>query len=135
MQNSNLTSRDLAMIKRIAMNVDADYQKVNKLNTKIQSLQAEVEELQATIDEMEAPVIRKTGGLRSTDLYEKVVTPMYNEDGSVKTDKNGHPMKATKYVLKEKETPVVEEPHIDVVTGELQAEEFDCSNESSNLWS
>lgn len=101
MQNTNLTSRDLAMIKRIAMNVDADYQKVNKLNAKIVELQSTIAELQTNIDEMEAPVIRRTGGLRSTDLFEKVVIPMYNEDGSVKVDKNGHPMKSTKYVLKE----------------------------------
>lgn len=116
MSNPVLTSRDLAMIKRIAMNVDADYQKVQKIQAKIDALQEELGNLNRNIDEMEAPVIRRTNGYKSTDLYEKVVTPLFNEDGSVKTDKNGHPMKATKYVLRYGENifPPLDETNISI---------------------
>ena len=102
---TKINSREVAQIKRICQNVDGDFQKVNKLKAKIATLQAEVDELQIGIDEMEAPVVRKTG-YKSTDLVEKVVSPMYNPDGTPKTDKNGVHMKVTKYVLKYPETIV-----------------------------
>ena len=52
---------------------------------------------------MEAPVIRKTG-FKSTDIYTKVIVPQMNEDGTAKVDKNGRPIKVTKYVLKYPDT-------------------------------
>lgn len=100
MENKNLSLRELSQIKRIAQNVDADYQKVCKLNVKIDALVAERDSLQQGIDEMEAPVIRKTGGYKSTDIYEKQVIPQFNTDGTPKTDKDGRQLKVTKYVLR-----------------------------------
>lgn len=100
MNEKTLTSRDLAQIKRIAMNVDADYQAVCKLNEKIAELTKKRDNLQIGIDEMEAPVIRKTGGYKSTDLYKKIVVPQFNADGTPKTDKEGRQLKSTKYVLR-----------------------------------
>ena len=95
-----LTNREIASIKRICQNVDADYQKVCKLNAKIDELTAERDELQLGIDEMEAPVMRKTGGYKSTDLVEKVVTPCFNPDGTPRLDKDGRQVKSTKFVQK-----------------------------------
>ena len=95
-----LNARELAQVRRIAQNVDADYQKVCKLNAQIEKLIAERDSLQQGIDEMEAPVIRKTGGYKSTDIYEKTLVPQFNEDGTPKVDKDGRQIKITKYVLR-----------------------------------
>ena len=100
MDNKILNARELAQVRRIAQNVDADYQKVCKLNDQIAKLFAQRDELQQGIDEMEAPVIRKTGGYKSTDIYEKTIIPQFNEDGTPKTDKEGRQLKVTKYVLR-----------------------------------
>lgn len=99
-KNAILNARELAQVKRIAQNVDADYQKVCKLNAKIEALTIERDALQKGIDEMEAPVIRKTGGYKSTDIYEKQIIPQFNTDGTPKTDKEGKQLKVTKYVLR-----------------------------------
>ena len=109
-----LNARELAQIKRIAQNVDNNFTQVTKLNEKLAELTSKRDALQAEIDEMEAPVIRKTGK-RSTDFFEKVISPYLNADGTAKVDKNGRPMKITKYVLKEEQvteapTESVEEP-------------------------
>jgi hypothetical protein len=103
MSEKILNARELAQVKRIAQNVDADYQKVCKLNEKIAELTKERDSLQQGIDEQEAPVIRKTG-FKSTDIYTKVIVPQMNEDGTAKVDKNGRPIKVTKYVLKYPDT-------------------------------
>lgn len=100
MNKSILNARELAQVRRIAQNVDADYQKVCKLNAQIEKLIAERDSLQQGIDEMEAPVIRKTGGYKSTDIYEKTIVPQFNEDGTPKIDKDGRQIKITKYVLR-----------------------------------
>ena len=99
MNEKVLNARELAQVKRIAQNVDADYQSVCKLNEKIKELTAQRDALQQGIDEMEAPVIRKTG-YKSTDIFTKVITPQFNADGSPKVDKNGRPIKVTKYTLR-----------------------------------
>ena len=50
--------------------------------------------------------------MRSTDFFEKVVTPYVNADGTQKVDKEGRPLKITKYVLKE-QTSVEEEAPVE----------------------
>lgn len=104
MNDKTLNSRELAQIRRIAQNVDDNFQKVTKLNEKIAELTAQRDELQKDIDEMEAPVMRKTGGYKSTDIYKKVIIPQFNEDGTPKTDKNGRQLKVTKYTLRYEDT-------------------------------
>lgn len=99
MSEKILNARELAQVKRIAQNVDADYQKVCKLEEKIAEFTKERDELQQGIDEQEAPVVRKTG-FKSTDIYTKVIVPQMNEDGTAKVDKNSRPIKVTKYVLR-----------------------------------
>lgn len=100
-----LNQMQLGIVKRIAQNVNGNFEKVAKLNEKIAALVEERDTLQTMIDEMEAPVIRMTGGYKSTDLYEKVIIPQFNEDGTPKlNDKTGYQIKTTKYVLKYPDT-------------------------------
>jgi len=100
MNEKILNARELATVKRVAQNVDSNYQKVIKLNAQITKLTEERDNLQMEIDEMEAPIIRKTGGYKSTDIYEKQVIPQFNENGTPKTDKDGRQLKVTKWVLR-----------------------------------
>lgn len=110
MEKKILNMREIGQMKRVCQNVDADFQKVQKINAKIAELQAERDELQLSIDEQEAPWIRRTG-YRTTDLISKVIVPNLNADGTPKVDKDGRPTKTTKYVLKYPDTivPPVEE--------------------------
>ena len=109
-----LNQMQLGIVKRIAQNVNGNFEKVAKLNEKIEALVEERDTLQTMIDEMEAPVVRMTGGYKSTDLYDKVIVPQFNEDGTPKVnEKTGYQVKTTKYVLKYPDTilpPIVEEP-------------------------
>lgn len=121
MNEKILNNRELAQVKRIAQNVDADYQKVCKLNEKIAELTKERDSLQQGIDEQEAPVIRKTGGFKSTDIFAKTIVPQFNENGTPKTDKDGRQIKVTKYVMRYPDTiipvaPVSEEGQSEVTT-------------------
>ena len=122
MNEKVLNARELAQVKRIAQNVDADYQNVCKLNEKIKELTAQRDALQQGIDEMEAPVIRKTG-FKSTDIFAKVIIPQFNEDGSPKMDKNGRPIKVTKYTLRYPDTiiPVENTPTENAEVKEAEA--------------
>lgn len=106
MNDKTLNNRELAIIRRIAQNVDADFQKVCKLETKIKGLTAEANEINKRIEEMEAPVVRMSGGYKSTDIFKKIIIPQFNEDGSPKTDKDGRQLKATRYVLRYPDTIV-----------------------------
>ena len=105
------TSRETAMLNRVYQNVDANYQKVKKLTFKRNELQKEIDSLMEEIELTDAPVVKKFG-YSSVDLVKKVINPLFNEDGSPKCDKDGHPIKQTKYVLIYPDTiipPVVEE--------------------------
>lgn len=108
-----LNQTQLGIVKRIAQNVNSNFEKVAKLNEKIEALMGERDTLQTMIDEMEAPVVRMTGGYKSTDLYDKVIVPQFNEDGTPKiNEKTGYQVKTTKYILKCPDTifpPIVEE--------------------------
>lgn len=108
-----LNQMQLGIVKRIAQNVNGNFEKVAKLNEKIEALVEERDTLQTMIDEMEAPVVRMTGGYKSTDLYDKVIVPQFNEDGTPKVnEKTGYQVKTTKYVLKYPDTilpPIVKE--------------------------
>lgn len=121
MNEKILNNRELAQVKRIAQNVDADYQKVCKLNEKIAELTKERDSLQQGIDEQEAPVIRKTGGYKSTDIFVKTIVPQFHENGTPKTDKDGRQIKVTKYVLRYGDSiipvaPVNEEGQSEIIT-------------------
>lgn len=120
-----LNQMQLGIVKRIAQNVNGNFEKVTKLNEKIAALVEERDTLQTMIDEMEAPVIRMTGGYKSTDLYDKVIVPQFNEDGTPKVnEKTGYQIKTTKYILKHPSTilPPIKEETIEVASVEEATE-------------
>ena len=86
-----ITTRQMAMIKRIAMNVNPLVVKKNKLISKINDLTVEIAEINDAIEGNEMGIKTITGGLSSEVLITKTVTD------SAKVDKNGNPIKATKY--------------------------------------
>ena len=114
-----ITTRQMAMIKRIAMNVNPLVVKKNKLISKINDLTVEIAEINDAIEGNEMGIKSMTGGLSSEVLITKTVTD------SGKVDKNGNPIKVTKYepnseciqwdenkkvyILIEDKEPVVEE--------------------------
>ena len=86
-----ITTRQMAMIKRIAMNVNPLVVKKNKLVSKINELTVEIAEINDPIEGNEMGIKSITGGLSSEVLITKTVTD------SGKVDKNGNPIKVTKY--------------------------------------
>lgn len=135
-----LNQMQLGIVKRIAQNVNGNFEKVAKLNEKIEALVEERDTLQTMIDEMEAPVVRMTGGYKSTDLYDKVIVPQFNEDGTPKVnEKTGYQVKTTKYVLKYPDTilpPVVKEPIEETIesTPAEEVEETVVTDPSENVF-
>lgn len=131
-----LNQMQLGIVKRIAQNVNSNFEKVTKLNAKIEALVEERNTLQTMIDEMEAPVIRMTGGYKSTDLFEKVIIPQFNEDGTPKiNEKTGYQIKNTKYALKYPVTilpPVVEET-VEETTEDISMNTFGDEFNDNNL--
>lgn len=92
------STKQLAAIKRIAMNVDAAINKKNKLEEKKAKIEAELAELYEDIALMEAPVKKMTGGFGVEDLVVKTVTP------NGKIDAKGNMLKDTKYRFKYPDT-------------------------------
>ena len=86
-----ITTRQMAMIKRIALNVNPLVVKKNKLISKINDLTVEIAEINDAIEGNEMGIKTITGGLSSEVLITKTVTD------SGKVDKNGNPIKVTKY--------------------------------------
>lgn len=89
--NKTLTVRQFAGVKRIAQNVNPLVVKKNKIAAKIDELNAEYNALVAEIDGHEMGVKALTGGLTSEDLVVKKV------EDTGKVDKEGKPIKVTKY--------------------------------------
>ena len=86
-----LTVRQLAGVKRIAQNVNPLVVKKNKVAAKISELNAEYNALAEEIEGHEMGVKALTGGLTSEDLVVKKV------EDTGKVDKEGKPIKVTKY--------------------------------------
>ena len=117
-----LTVRQFAGVKRIAQNVNPLVVKKNKIAAKIDELNAEYNALTEEIEGHEMGVKALTGGLTSEDLVVKKV------EDTGKVDKEGRPIKITKYepkvgvVVFNEEASVyeihVEEPIIDNVAPE-----------------
>lgn len=98
MEKKEFSTKTLAAIKRIAMNVDAAINKKNKLEEKKVAIEAELAELYEEIALMEAPVKKMTGGYGVEDIIMKTVTP------NGKLDAKGNMQKTTKYEFKYPET-------------------------------
>lgn len=121
--SKTLTVRQFAGVKRIAQNVNPLVVKKNKIAAKIDELNAEYNALTEEIEGHEMGVKALTGGLTSEDLVVKKV------EDTGKVDKEGRPVKVTKYEPKEgvvvfnEEANVyeihIEEPELEAVTPEV----------------
>ena len=90
-----LSVRQMATVKRVAQNVNPLVVKKNKIAAKIDELNAEYNALVEEIEGHEMGIKALTGGLTSEDLVVKKV------EDTGKVDKNGCPVKVTKYEPKE----------------------------------
>lgn len=98
------TKFEIATIKRTAQNVNPMVSKKVKIREQIDALMAEYDQLNTMQEQYEASIRTMTGGYSTEDLVTKVT------ETTNTLDKNGKPVKITKYVLKYPETviPVVE---------------------------
>ena len=118
--SKNLSVRQFATVKRVAQNVNPLVVKKNKIAAKINELNAEYNALIEEIEGHEMGIKALTGGLISEDLVIKKV------EDTGKVDKDGKPIKVTKYEPKEstvtfnEETNMyeihIEEPEVEDVT-------------------
>ena len=90
-----LSVRQFATVKRVAQNVNPLVVKKNKIAAKIDELNAEYNALVEEIEGHEMGIKALTGGFTSEDLVVKKV------EDTGKVDKNGCPVKVTKYEPKE----------------------------------
>ena len=99
------TKFEIAAMKRTAANVDQFVRRRNTLMAKKTEIDNELSIIEASIDAADAPTRAMTGGYGSEQLFNKEVTD------TGKVDKNGTPIKTTKFVPKYPETiiPVEEE--------------------------
>ncbi len=93
-----LSKFEIAAIKRTAQNVNAMVTKKTKLKEKIDTLQSEYDQIEEAQEQFEAPIRKMTGGYSTEDLVEKVI------EDTGKLDKDGKPVKITKYALKYPDT-------------------------------
>ena len=94
MENKNFTQKQIANWRRIAMNVNSDVIKRDKIQSKIDELKIELETLNNMIDMQEYPVKMATGGYTTSDIFVKNVVT------TDKVDANGRPIKKTTYDLR-----------------------------------
>ena len=137
-----ITTRQMAMIKRIAMNVNPLVVKKNKLVSKINELTAEIAEINDAIEGNEMGIKSITGGLSSEVLITKTVTD------SGKVDKNGNPIKVTKYepntewvkwnedkkvyIIEDIEEPTVEESTVEEDSTYISGEGVDSTDNATD---
>lgn len=91
---------EIATIKRTAQSVSSMVIKKNKIKAQIDELQAEYDQLATMQEQYEAPIKTMTGGYTTEDLVERVV------ENTGKVDKEGRPIKQTKYNLKYPKTVI-----------------------------
>lgn len=95
----------VASLKRTAQNVSPLVRRKQKLQVEIAEREEELKSIQVQLDTYEAPIKEATGGYGTEDLVVRTV------EVTDKVDKDGKPIKVTKWNLKYPETivPVVEE--------------------------
>lgn len=122
------TKFEIAAMKRTAANVDQFIRRRNVLQAKKDEIDAELAIVNASIDAADGPTKAMTGGYGSEDLFEKVITD------TGKVNKEGTPVKTTKFVLKYPETiiPVEEKCDCDCVE-ECNAESVVCEEVSEEV--
>lgn len=106
----------VASLKRTAQNVSALVREKQKLIEKMKEADDKLHIIQKQIDSYDAPIREATGGYGVEDLIVRTV------EITDKTDKDGKPVKVTKWNLKYPETIIpVEEPEI--INSEKKEEE------------
>lgn len=90
----------VASLKRTAQNVSPLVRRKQKLQAEIAEREEELKSIQFQLDTYEAPIKEATGGYSTEDLVTRVV----EETGKV--DKDGKPIKMTRWVLRYPETIV-----------------------------
>lgn len=86
-----ISIRQFAAIKRVAQNVNLATARKNKVSAQLTKLYQEYTDLENEIKAHEAGIIKLTGGYMTENLVTKVVEP------TGKVDKDGRPIKVTKY--------------------------------------
>lgn len=100
METRKFSKFEVATIKRTAQSVNPMVSKKAKLKEQIDALQAEYDQLNTMQEQYEASIKTMTGGYGTEDLVDKVI------ETTSAVDKNGKPIKVTKYVLKYPETVI-----------------------------
>lgn len=100
METRKFSKFEIATIKRTAQSVNPMVSKKAKLKEQIDALQAEYNQLNTMQEQYEASIKTMTGGYGTEDLVDKVI------ETTSAVDKNGKPIKVTKYVLKYPETVI-----------------------------
>lgn len=85
---------EIAAIKRTAQNVNPMVTRRIKLEEKIREMEEECRKLREMQEQYESSIRNMTGGYSTEDLVEKII------EDTGKFDKNGNPVKVTKYVLR-----------------------------------
>ena len=121
---------EITTIKRTAQNVNPYVVKKAKILAEMQKLDEELKSLNDIVEQYEAPIRTMTGGFTTEDLVEKVI------ETTNAVDKNGKPIKITKYVFKYPDTIVPMDADIDEayysneVENECDSQESDSNSES-----
>lgn len=90
----------VASLKRTAMNVSPLVRRKQKLQAEIAEREEELKSIQVQLDTYEAPIKEATGGYGTEDLVIRTV------EVTDKVDKDGKPIKVTKWNLRYPETIV-----------------------------
>lgn len=90
----------VASLKRTAQNVSPLVRRKQKLQAEIADREEELKSIQVQLDTYEAPIKEATGGYGTEDLVVRTV------EVTDKVDKDGKPIKVTKWNLKYPETIV-----------------------------
>ena len=99
MENKKEFSKfEIATIKRTAQSVNPMVTRKNKITEQMAELQKEWDTLNAAQNQYEEAIRTMTGGYTTEDLVTKVI------ETTSAVDKNGKPIKVTKYVLKYPDT-------------------------------
>lgn len=110
MEQKEFSKFQIAQLKRTAQNVEQSVKRKNKLEKQIIELSQEYKQAKEEIDAWQAPIKAVFHGHTTEELVESVTTD------TGKLDKNGKPIKVTKFVLKYPDTiipPVVENAEAD----------------------
>lgn len=100
MEKKEFSKFFIASLKRTAQNVSPLVRKKQKLQAEIVEREEELKSIQVQIDAYEAPIKEVTGGYGVEDLVVRTV------EVTDKTDKDGKPVKITKWNLRYPETIV-----------------------------